>query len=263
MSGEVQPSPLAMVAKKLYTVRQTYWITHDAARMIRHFTQLRAAGEKFTERIMLAVTEVNGCALCAYGHTRFALEAGLSADEVRELLGGSATDVPDDELPAIAFAQHYADTGGHPDPLAWRTLVDDCGQERALEILGAVRMMMWGNAAGIPWSALLSRLRGAPYPRSSVAYEIGTVVGDAVVMPLAVIHAGISGLRGKPIIWFEAAPRSATRCRGGARRQTRRAAALDPESQRNQASLVAMRCSCWRSNGGSSAVAGPSLPGPL
>ncbi|GAB2731219.1 hypothetical protein GCM10027273_07250 [Nocardioides pakistanensis] len=190
--GEL-PRPLAMVAKKHYTVRQTYWITHDATRTTRHFARLRARDEQFTERIMLAVTEVNGCALCAYGHTRFALEAGLTRDEIRKLLGGAGAAVPDDELPAIAFAQHYADTEGHPDPLAWTTLVEDYGQDRALGILGAVRMMMWGNAIGIPWSALLSRLRGAPYPRSSLRYEIGTIVGDPFVMPVAVIHAAIWG----------------------------------------------------------------------
>ena len=191
---DVEHVPRAIVAKKHYTVRQTYWITYEAVRTIRHFARLRSGREQFTERIMLAVTEVNGCALCAYGHTRFALEAGLSGDEVRELLGGAATRVPDDELPAIAFAQHYADTEGHPDRLAWETLVDNYGHECALGILGAVRMMMWGNAVGIPWSALLSRLRGAPYPASSLRSEIGTIVGDGSVMPVAAIHAAISGM---------------------------------------------------------------------
>lgn len=195
-----QGSPLAMVAKRYYSVRQTYRITHDAARTIRHFARLRGGDERFIERIMLAVTEVNGCALCAYGHTRFALAAGVSRDEIRGLLGGVADGVPDDQLPAIAFAQHCADTLGHPDGLAWRDVVDEYGEDRALGILGAARMMMSGNAVGIPWSALLSRLRGAPYPGSSIGYEIGTIVGDAFVMPVAVLHAGISTLRGKPPI---------------------------------------------------------------
>jgi AhpD family alkylhydroperoxidase len=193
---------LAVVAKKRYSVRQTYRIAHDAARTVRHFAKLRSDGEQFTERIMLAVTEVNGCALCAYGHTRFALDAGMSPDEVRGLLGGVVDGVPEDELPGIAFAQHYADTRGRPHPGAWSRIVDECGQDRALGILGTTRMIMLGNAVGIPWSALLSRLRGAPYPTSSLGYEIGTIVGDAVVLPMAVIHAGISELRGKQVIGF-------------------------------------------------------------
>ena len=201
-AGE-QTSTMAMVAKKHYSVRETYWIAHGAARTIGHFARLRARGPRFAERIMLAVTEVNGCALCAYGHTRFALDAGLSSDEIRELLGGVADGVPEDELPAIVFAQHYADTRGHPDPHSWRNLVDVYGEGQALGILGTARMMMCGNAFGIPWSALLSRLRGAPYPRSSLPSEIGTIMGATFVLPVAVIHAGFSESRGEPVLSFE------------------------------------------------------------
>lgn len=201
-AGE-QSSPKAMVANKHYSAREMYWITHDAARTIRHFARLRARSKPFTERIMLTVTEVNGCALCAYGHTRIARDAGLSSVEIRELLGGVANGVPDAELPAIMFAQHYADTRGHPDAHTLRNLVDVYGQDRALGILGTARMIMAGNAVGIPWSALLSRLRAAPYPSSSLGYEIGTIVGAAFVIPVAVIHAGISSSRGTSIIGLD------------------------------------------------------------
>jgi len=198
-----------MLAKKHYSVRETYWIAHDAARTVRHFARLRARGGRFAERIMLAVTEVNGCALCAYGHTRFALDAGLSSDEIRGLLGGVADGVPDDELPAVVFAQHYADARGHPEHHVWRDLVDAYGKDQAIAILGTARMMMWGNAVGIPWSSLLSRLQGTPDPGSSLGYEVGTIVGATFVMPLAVVHAGFSGWRGEPLIRFETDPRTA------------------------------------------------------
>lgn len=201
-AGE-QTSPMAMVAKKHYSVRETYWIAHGAARTVGHFLRLRARGPRFSERIMLAVTEVNGCALCAYGHTRFALDAGMSSDEIRELLGGVADAVPEDELPAIVFAQHYADTRGHPEQRVWRNLVDVYGEGQALGILGTARLMMCGNAFGIPWSALLSRLRGAPYPDSSLRNEVGTIVGATVVLPVALVHARFSESRGEPVLWFE------------------------------------------------------------
>lgn len=166
MHDRDRSSTLAMVAKKRYGVRETYWITHDAVLTLRPFVTLRRErGARFTERIMLAVTEVNGCALCAYAHTRFGIEAGLGPEEIRRILGGVTDDAPDEELPAIAFAQHYADTRAHPDPEAWERLVEVYGEGRALGVLGAIRVMMWGNAAGIPWSSLLSRLRGSPDPR--------------------------------------------------------------------------------------------------
>lgn len=33
---------------------------------------------QFVERLMLAVTEVNGCAVCSYAHTRMALREGIA-----------------------------------------------------------------------------------------------------------------------------------------------------------------------------------------
>jgi AhpD family alkylhydroperoxidase len=190
--AEEHARPVPMVAKKHYSVRETYWLTHDAAVTIRHFARLRVRSPRVTERIMLAVTEVNGCALCAYGHTRFALGAGLTNDEIRDLLGGGAGSIPDAELPAVAFAQHCADQRGRPEHDVWSRLVDTYGEEQALGVLGTARMIMCGNAIGIPWSSLLSRLRGAPHPDSSLRYEIGTIAGSALLMPVAVVHAQIS-----------------------------------------------------------------------
>ncbi len=187
---------MTMVAKKHYSVREIYWITHQAARTGRSLASTRLGRDRqFTERIMLAVTEVNGCELCSYAHLRLALEAGLSDAEVRSLLGGVSKGVPDHQVPAIAFAQHYADTRGHPDALAWQDVVDVYGEEEALGVLAAVRVMMWGNAVGIPFSSLRSRLKGVPDSGSSLRYEVATILGSTVVMPFALGHALASLVR--------------------------------------------------------------------
>ena len=57
----------------------------DAIRAMPKLKKEAAAGvldQAFKERIMLAVTEVNGCAMCSYAHTQMALEAGLSSEDV-------------------------------------------------------------------------------------------------------------------------------------------------------------------------------------
>lgn len=184
---------MKMVAKKHYSVREIYWITHEAARTKRFLASTSLGRDKqFTERIMLAVTEVNGCELCSYAHSRFALEAGLSDAEIRSLLGGLPEGIPDGQMPAIAFAQHYADTRGHPDAVAWQHVLDVYGEDEALGVLAAVRIMMWGNAAGIPLSSLRSRLKGAADPGSSLRYEVATILGSTVVTPFALLHALVS-----------------------------------------------------------------------
>ncbi len=185
---------MPLVIKKRYTVRETYRITQLAARSALT-TGRDQCDREASERIMLAVTEVNGCEICSYAHARRAIEAGVGNEEVRALLGGITDGVPDDELAGIAFGQHYADTRGHPDPQAWTDLVERYGQPQALCVLRAVRMIMWGNAMGIPLGSLRARLRGAPDPGSSLTYEVGTLVGGGLLTPVAVAHALVADLR--------------------------------------------------------------------
>jgi AhpD family alkylhydroperoxidase len=147
---------------------------------------------KLSERLMMAVTEVNGCAMCSYYHTKMALEAGMDSVEIRRMLTGEYTDVPEEELTAVLFAQHYADTRGKPDPAAWNTLCAQYGEEAALAMLGAIRGIMMGNALGIPAGSLLRRLgvkRFQPDRRSAFSYEIAVLLSAVVFMPVAALHA--------------------------------------------------------------------------
>lgn len=196
---------MVMVARKHYSVAEIYRITHLAARTALLGTPSRCDRQS-GERIMLAVTAVNGCELCSYAHTRMALDAGVSDTEVRALLGGVTTGIPDHQLAGIAFAQHYADTRGNPDPTAWTALVDQYGTTQAVCVLRSTRMMMWGNALGIPLSSLRARLQGSPDPGSTLAYEIGTPLGSLLVTPVALVHALLRGRRGAP---FGRRPRDA------------------------------------------------------
>lgn len=201
---EVEPFDLwSMQASRHFPIREVYRITRDATRTVRHFIRFRKVqGEQFTSRIMLAVTEVNGCAMCAYAHSKFALDAGMDPDEVRRLLGGVTQGAPPGELAAIGFAQHYADTQAHPEWGAWERLAQIYGVEESLGVLGATRMMMWGNAVGIPLSSFRARLNGSPHPDSSLRSEIGVILGSWAVLPFAVLHGTLSAIRRTPPISF-------------------------------------------------------------
>ncbi len=190
-------------ATRRFSLRKIYQITHDALRTMRCFRAFRhTQSAQWSSRIMLAVTEVNGCALCAYGHAKYALGTGMNTEEVRQLLGGITQGAPDEELAAIGFAQHYADTRAHPDKEAWDRLVQGYGRDVARGVLGATRMIMMGNALGMPLSSLRARLKGNPHPDSSVGYEIGTILGSGIVVPIAVLHAAVSAIRRTPLIAF-------------------------------------------------------------
>ena len=152
-------------------------------------------GKAFSERIMLAVTAVNGCRYCSYAHTRLALQNGLSADEVQRLLGGEIGQVTPEEGPALFFAQHYAESGGRPAADALQELKDVYGSNMADEILAHIRMITMGNLSGNTIDALLSRLQGAPAEGSSLGHELLVllmlVVGTPVVALAVLMKQGL------------------------------------------------------------------------
>ena len=114
----------------------------------------------FRERIMLAVTSVNDCRYCSFVHSLAALREGFSRHEVKTILRGSFGEVPEEEIEALLFAQHWADTRGHPDPTARSKLRETYGTQRALAIEVAIRAIMLGNYTGNTLDAVLFSCSG-------------------------------------------------------------------------------------------------------
>lgn len=191
--------------KKLFTVFELYPIMTLAFRSIPLLRRAKAAGKMdkaFLERIMLAVTEVNGCAMCSYYHTHVALEEGFSAEEIRALLGGSFADVPQEQLSGVLFAQHYADQRGKPSLASWEKIVAEYGESGAYGILAVTRMIMMGNALGIPSGSFLLRFRGKPDPRSNVFYELMMMFAMVIFIPLTGLTAFFLNLVKSPYLKF-------------------------------------------------------------
>jgi len=126
----------------------------------------------FVERLMLAVTEVNGCEICSYAHASMALKQGLNQEEIKALLDGDKSIIRPEEAVAIYFAQHYADMNGFPNRDAYETLHKSYSKRQTKTIVAAIQMMMLGNVSGLPFSALLSRFRKKPYHNSNLFYEL-------------------------------------------------------------------------------------------
>jgi AhpD family alkylhydroperoxidase len=148
--------------------------------------------QAFAERIMLAVTQVNGCRYCSFAHARAALAAGVDRGDIADLLQGDLAAVPAHQVDAVLFAQHYAETEGHPDDEAWQQLVATYGDAVAREILIRIRMITIGNLMGNTLDALLSRLRGRPAQASSMTQELGVLFGSVVIVPAAWIRRALA-----------------------------------------------------------------------
>ena len=191
--------------KKIYTLGEFYITLHKGLRTIKYMIYNKKSHmmtSEFIERIMLAVTEVNGCEVCSYGHTKMALEHGMSNDEIEMILSGTTEGIPSEEITAVYFAQHYADTKGYPTEKAWQRVIDFYGIEKALGILGATRMIMVGNSYGIALSAFRSRLRGKAIEKTGLFYEISMLPSIIIFLPIAALHNLILYLAKAPIINF-------------------------------------------------------------
>jgi len=166
--------------KRLYAPSDFFRLLSD---MVLNLKDMREAGKagrvdkEFSERIMMAVTEVNGCRYCSYFHTQAALKAGMQKSEIDQILEGEFKDAPREEIAALNFAQHYAESGGKPNLDAVQYMRDSYGNAMTKNILAYIRAIMIGNAWGNMFDALRMRFKGNPSGETSLMDELSVVFG--------------------------------------------------------------------------------------
>ncbi len=151
----------------------------DIGYLIIHTPQIVAAlhdeaiGKAFQEKIMTVVTAINGCTYCTWFHARVAVESGISEDELKNLFNLQFNaDADPHEIPALLYAQHFAETNRNPAPEMTEKLVAFYGEKTALHIILFIRMIYFGNLSGNTWDAVMSRLKGKPARNSSIFFEM-------------------------------------------------------------------------------------------
>ena len=191
--------------KKIYSHGDFYKALVLVVRSSKYFRlnrKKKLISPHFKERIMLAVTEVNGCEACSYAHTKFALEEGMTIEEISAILSGDTETIPENEAVGIFFAQHYTDNSGKVSQESWQRLIDEYDEESAMVILAIIRMMNVGNMYGMAYSALRDRFKGKPSGKTSLFYEISIMLSIFLYLPAAIIHAIFDNIRRKTIYPF-------------------------------------------------------------
>ena len=148
--------------KKRFNTPRTFF--HDLREVLSGLPSFRDTARSgrvsraFAEKIMLAVTQVNGCRYCAYGHTRVAMKEGVAPEEIERIMAAELGDFPEQEAVALAFALHWAETAGRTDPEAERRFREYYGPVTSGDILNWMRMIQMGNLMGNTLDAVLYRL---------------------------------------------------------------------------------------------------------
>lgn len=174
--------------KRLTSTKKFYSYLSD---LVGNFSTVRTSKSKldkqFQNKILLAVTQVNGCRYCSYLHTKHALESGMSEEEIKSLLAGEVGNIDNEESVALIFAQHYAETQANPDLKSVQRLFDIYGNEKANYIIATIQAIMAGNIHGISVDLLQSRLRGKADPDSSFSTEVSSALGILLFVPYLAI----------------------------------------------------------------------------
>lgn len=123
-------------------------------------------------KLNMAVIGVLGCRYCSWLHSELALSNGVDDKELQELLSQELGAFSEEEAVALAFAQHYSETGGRPSKEAEQRLQEYYGPEMAKHLLLYLQVIYFGNLSGNTIDAFLHRLRGQPVDSSTLLSEL-------------------------------------------------------------------------------------------
>jgi len=154
-------------------------LVKDIAYLLFHFPAIigllrnKKINKAFVEKIMLVVTAVNSCPYCAWFHAQKAIQAGLKTNQIKDFLNLQfSTHAQDFEIPALLFAQHYAETNRKPDQQMTEMVYKYYGKKTAKHILLIIRMIFFGNLSGNTFDAFISRCKGQKATGSNVIFEV-------------------------------------------------------------------------------------------
>ena len=157
-----------------FNVIQFYKIMDKAFVSMPDFKYARHNGmmdDALQTKIMLAVTEVNGCEMCRVFHTQHAKKIGLDEEDINAISSEIVITL-DDATEAMLFAKRYAENDGVYSDEDWESLIKTYGEKKALGVLGVIRMIMMGNALGIAAGNFWSRLKFKPVKGSKFINEL-------------------------------------------------------------------------------------------
>ncbi len=155
--------------------------------LMRILKRKKLVNKQFKERIMLAVTEVNGCALCSYMHTKMALKTGMTIEEIKQILSGELDDIPNEEVIAVLFAKDFAFNKEKIDMEFYNKLLNQYGFLRTKLIIYIVNFITMTNAMGISLDLLKATLSFKHVKKSCVLNEILIPLSTLVFFPLFLI----------------------------------------------------------------------------
>jgi AhpD family alkylhydroperoxidase len=176
---------VASLAPELGTIYRV-WLKHDV-------------DPGFREEIMLAVSRLNDCRFCSWGHQEWAHISGVSDEELAHIEQLDPAGFDRKKWVAISYVRALVTANfGRVQPELRRAMQHKYSSREIREIELIARVMDIGNRGANTWDALLSRLHGVPAAESRVIDEV--ILGSVFLTTAPVVIFFLSRASGRPFL---------------------------------------------------------------
>jgi AhpD family alkylhydroperoxidase len=142
----------------------------------------------FREELMLAVSKLNDCKYCAWGHHEWAHAAGISEDELDHIEHGDPEGINRAKWVAISYVVALVSSEFKHVPRELnQQMLAHYSQHEIKEIDVVARIMDLGNRGANTFDAMLSRLNGKPAHDSHVLDEFVLSGVFWIVAPVSIL----------------------------------------------------------------------------
>ncbi|PND54232.1 hypothetical protein CRM90_29080 [Mycobacterium sp. ENV421] len=148
----------------------------------------------FREEIMVAIATLNACKYCNYAHHDFALQAGVSKEDLMQLEGVAPENFDEKKFLAITYARELANRNftGLTPALVKQLKEEYTAQERG-DIQTTARIIMLFSMICNTSDAFLSRLGGEPAEDSRTLDEaIVAALFFGGILPVVGLYLSVS-----------------------------------------------------------------------
>jgi len=153
----------------------------------------------FREQLMLAVSKLNGCRFCSWGHHEWATIAGVPDEELARLEQMESSGFDRRKWVAISYVRALVQGNfRRMSPELRRAMQHKYSPREIREIELIARIMDIGNRSSNTFDAMLSRLKGVPAADSRIVDELILSGVFLTVAPVVLAHLSVAS--GRPLL---------------------------------------------------------------
>jgi AhpD family alkylhydroperoxidase len=143
----------------------------------------------FREELMLAVSKLNDCRYCSWGHHEWAHIVGIPEEELAHIEQMDPSNFDRKKWLAISFVRELVTARfGRVSKVLMSEMKANYSAREIKEIILVAKVMDIGNRGANTWDAMLSRLQGKPAAESRVVDEAVLSAVFLTAAPLVLLY---------------------------------------------------------------------------